>query len=127
MLSSPPLRMFGTISCSSLCFQHLLSLPGSHQQSESLLPAGQLATLCHLITSCGCSGRLPKLMIAFIVPGLFTPSFATAEVSTVPGRACEKICHSRLLVDIPEAMISDMRLYWLPTRASMFSQVGCSG
>src|SRR5262245_61335872 len=126
MLYSPPYMMYGTISCSSLCFPYLLSLPSCHQHSASFDPDGQLFTLHHLITSCGCSGRLPKLMIAFIVPGLFTPSFATAEVSTVPGRACEKICHSRLVVDIPDAMTSDMRLYWFPTSASMFSHVGCS-
>ena len=59
-----------------------------------------------------------------MVPGLLTESLGTAEVSTVPGRAWEKICHSRLLSDIPEAMISEDRLYWFPTSPSMFSQAG---
>src|SRR3954468_9923026 len=50
-----------------------------------------------------------------------------AEVSTVPGRSCEKSCHSRLFATVPEAMISEIRAYGLPTAPLRFSQRGWAG
>ena len=67
-------------------------------------------------------------MSGFIVPGLLTWSFGTADVSTVPGRACAKICHSRLFSRHARGQdLGRARLYWLPTRPSMFSHCGCAG
>ena len=66
-------------------------------------------------------------MIAFIVPGLETKSIGSAEVSTMPGRARAMSCHSRRCGESPLPRSSEMRLYWLPTSASMFSQAGWLG
>ncbi len=66
-------------------------------------------------------------MIAFIVPGLETKSIGSAEVSTIPGRARAMSCHSSRCGDIPLPSMLEMRLYWLPTSASMFSQAGWLG
>ena len=55
-------------------------------------PAGR-----HFVTCSSNVGRRSRLMSGFIVPGLLIWSLGTADVSTVPGRACAKICHSRLL------------------------------
>ena len=66
-------------------------------------------------------------MIAFIVPGFETKSIGSAEVSTIPGRARAISCHSSRCGEIPLPSMFDTRLYWLPTSASMFSQLGCFG
>ena len=109
--SSPPLRMWCTVSVCSDFSQHLLSRSGSHQQSRSDLPS-QLVVLRHLSTSSPSNtGRCATLMSALMVPGLFTWSFGIAEVSLVPGRACANICHSSVLEAMPETMISEMRVY----------------
>src|SRR5215212_827740 len=121
--SSPPLRMWKTSPSSELHCRHLPGLPGSHQQVSS--EGGQEETGRHLATfSLKPWGREAKLMMAFIVPGLCTPSLGMAEVSTEPGRSCEKSCHSGLSTGIPEAMISELRRYWLPIRSLRFSHCG---
>ena len=66
-------------------------------------------------------------MIAFIVPGLETKSIGSAEVSTMPGRARAISCHSSRCGERPLPSMFEMRLYWLPTRASMFSHAGSAG
>ena len=66
-------------------------------------------------------------MMALMVPGLFTWSVGTAEVSTVPGRATEKTCHSSVSGGMPDTKISEMRRYWLPTVPLMFSHDGLAG
>src|SRR5690242_9332611 len=125
MESSPPLRILGTRSIFSLWLQHLLALAGSHQHLAS--PPGQLETLRHLSTRCSCSGRLPKLMMAFMVPGFDTVSIGSAEVSTVPGRARAISCHSSRSCDMPEPSSCETRLNWLPTSPSMFFHSGALG
>jgi hypothetical protein len=52
---------------------------------------------------------------------LFLSEMLTA---TVPGLACANTCHSRVFTAMPDAMISEARLYWFPTSPSMFSQFG---
>src|SRR5262245_10048414 len=111
MLSSAPLRMWCTGSVFCDLSQHFPSRPGSHQQARSSAPAAHDVTGRHLITSSEKVGRRARFMMAFIVPGLLTESFGIPEVSTVPGRACENVCHSMLLGDIPDAKISEMRPY----------------
>ncbi len=107
---------------------HLPGLPGSHQQASGSAPAGQAATGRHLRTfSLKPCGREAKLIRAFIVPGLWTMSLGIAEVSTVPGRSCENSCHSGLSVGMPEAMISELRRYWLPISSLRFSHCGWAG
>ncbi len=94
--SSPPLRMWCTVSLARDCSQHLPSRPGSHQH---FVPAAGVAehaaTLRHLMTSSsGNVGRWCRLMSALMVPGLLTRSVGIAEVSDVPGRACENTWYS---------------------------------
>src|SRR6267154_2258240 len=92
--------------------QHLPSRPGSHQQLSSLAFLSQLAVLRHLlICSAANSGRCAMLMMALMVPGLFTWSCGIAEVSVTPGRGCANSCHSRLEVDMPEPSNSDICVY----------------
>ena len=84
--SSPPFRMWWTVSVFVLLCQHLPSRPGSHQQVASGSLFSHEPTLRHLlITSPSKTGRRARLMIAFIVPGLFTWSVGTADVSEDPG------------------------------------------
>ncbi len=64
------------------------------------------------------------LIMAFIVPGLFTWSFGIADVSTVPGRAWAKTWYSMVSWDMPEPRIWETRAYWLPTVPEMFSHLG---
>src|SRR5262245_39967654 len=111
MLSSVPLRMWCTRSLFCDRSQHFPSLPGSHQQARSSAPAAHDVTGRHLITCSSNVGRCARFMIGFIVPGLLTESLGIPDVSTVPGRVCENVCHSMLLSDIPEAKISEMRPY----------------
>src|SRR5215203_51096 len=126
--SSPPFKMWWTASTASLRSLHFPALPGSHQQVSGSEPGAQLATGRHLTTfSPSKVGRWAKLMRAFMVPGLCTRSLGMAEVSTVPGRSCEKSCHSKLSLGVPEAMISEERTYWLPTAPFRFSQRGLDG
>ena len=66
-------------------------------------------------------------MMAFMVPGFDTVSIGNAEVSTVPGRERAISCHSRRSCDMPEPSSCEMRLYWLPTRPSMFFHSGALG
>src|ERR1700674_235332 len=114
--------MLCTCSRNSLRAQHLPGLPGSHQQLA--VPSGQLAALRHFNTRCSEVGRLARLMMAFIVPGLEMVSMGSAEVSTVPGRERAMSCHSRRCCDMPDASICDTRLNWLPTRPSTFFHSG---
>lgn len=82
----------------------------------------------HLITdSLAKVGRLPRLISALIVPGLLTWSVGIAEVSLVPGLAWANICHSRVFDAMPETMISETRVYWLPISPLMFSHAGRAG
>src|SRR5262249_15416746 len=118
--------MWFTGSIASLRDQHLLVRCGSHQQ-VALDPSRQAEALRHFKTLCRNFGRLSKLWIAFMVPGLDTVSIGSAEVSTIPGRARAISCHSRTCGSIPEASICDTRLYWLPTSPSMFSHSGLLG
>ena len=73
------------------------------------------------------TGRWLKLWMALIVPGFDTWSVGIAEVSDVPGRACEYIWYSSESYGIPEPSSSEMRRYWLPTAPLMFSHFGRSG
>ena len=63
-------------------------------------------------------------MIALIVPGLCTWSVGIAEVSEVPGRACENICASSVAPDMPDVRISETRVYWFPSAPLRFSHCG---
>src|SRR5690606_12426739 len=108
--------------------QHLPLRPGSHQQAAPFFCSPQLSALRHLmIDSFSNTGRCAMLMSALMVPGLFTWSVGMAEVSEVPGRACANICHSSVFAAMPYTMISEMRVYWLPTRPLMFSHFGFAG
>src|SRR5687768_13649647 len=120
--------MWCTVSFASLRDQHLPCRPGSHQHAAVFFSVPQLSVLRHLmIDSFSNTGRCAMLMSALMVPGLLTWSVGMAEVSEVPGRACANICHSSVLLGMPETMISEMRVYWLPTRPLMFSHFGWAG
>ena len=124
----PPILAGVLSSLRVLRCQHLLSRPGSHQHFSSSFSAPQVSTLRHLlIISPVKVGRCDRLMIALMVPGLFTWSCGIAEVSRTPGRACANTCHSRLVRAIPEPKSSDIRVYWLPIRPLMFSHRGRAG
>src|SRR5687767_8897959 len=87
--SSPPFRMWCTVSVCLLRAQHLPCLPGSHQQARGSAFAPHSLVLRHLSTTSFANvGRCAVLMMALIVPGLFIWSVGTADVSDVPGRAC---------------------------------------
>src|SRR6266508_526267 len=108
--------------------QHLLVRPGSHQQRSSSPSVAHVSTLRHLVIASPVNvGRCDKLMIALIVPGLLILSCEIAEVSVTPGRACANICHSRLVVGIPEPSSSPIRVYWLPISPLMFTHSGWAG
>ena len=94
--SSPPFRMWCTVSGARARSQHFPSRPGSHQHFVSAAGvAGQAVTLRHLITSSPSNcGRWWKLWMALMVPGFETWSVGIAEVSDVPGRACAYIWYS---------------------------------
>src|SRR6187549_4025515 len=101
MLSSPPFRMCGTRSFSTLRAQHLPSR--SHQHDPAGAFGSHVEAARHLGTASSPNrGRTLVLRIAFMVPGLCTWSLGTAEVSTVPGRAWVKICHSGLSFAMPD-------------------------
>src|SRR5512134_2486846 len=120
--------MWCTSSCARPLRQHFASRVGSHQQvSFSVSSFSQEVTLRHLMMSSpGKVGRCAVLMIALIVPGLFSWSVGIADVSDVPGRACANTCHCRLSVGIPDTRISEIREYWLPTSPLMLLHCGCS-
>src|SRR5262245_59683737 len=106
--------MWCTVSAWRERSQHLPSCSHQHDAVAfaSVVSRSPAATLRHLITcSCLKTGRTLVLMIAFIVPGLYTWSEAIADVSVVPGRVYENICTSSVVPGMPEVRISDTRVY----------------
>ncbi len=126
--SSPPLRMWCTVSVAALRCQHLPSRPGSHQQIR-VAPSRRLPTLRHLLTiSPGNVGRtfdvddrVHRARVVHLV------GRDRRRVGRAGPRVREHLVLRACPCDMPEPRISEMREYWLPMAPLMFSHLGWAG